>query len=113
MKATNDQGHIIDALKDKKYNYVWEQVKFIGYRQVPDIEERYIFFFKAVDDFNPYENNNFIHFYKKYLSLLKFDKASTFVVTENRSMIKKLQTNAISPSDEMLGNVFEVLKNWK
>ena len=47
-RGTNDQQHIIDAIDRKDYGYVWEQVKFVGYKKLPDINDRYTVFNKAL-----------------------------------------------------------------
>ena len=66
-KFTNDQEKIIEAIDAKNYKYVWEQVKFIGYSKVRDINVRYMLFFEIVQKFITEKNNNFIYYYKKQL----------------------------------------------
>lgn len=109
---TNDQQDIIKAIIDKDYLYAWERVKYIGYMDVPDINERYILFHRAIIDFNPAQNNNFILFYKQYLKFLKFDRNETFRVTENRSTIKKLKEQAISPTKDNHSKLIDELSKW-
>lgn len=99
-KKTNDQGEIIEALKNKNYSKVWEKLKYVGYNDEKNIHRRYIIFKKACNDFNPYVNNNFILFYKKYINYLDFDKDSTFIATTNYGFIKDLKNENISPSDD-------------
>lgn len=110
MRKKNDQGKIIQALKDKDFLYVWEQIKYVGYADVPDVTERYIIFHKACLDFDPYKNNNFILYYKNYLKFLRFDQNSTFRVTRTRSTIRKLKRQAISPTKQTSEMVDELSK---
>ena len=113
--ATNDQGHIIEALKDENYMYVWENIKWVGYKQVTDIEERFAIFCKIVEDFDYVINNNFIHWYKTQLNYYKLDNNdSTFYVTTNKNLIKKLQAEHSNPT-ECGGkqHMLRELKQWK
>ena len=89
-KSTNDQGEIIKLLKKKKYNEVWEKLKYVGYGDEPNANRRYLMFKKACNDFNPDKNNNFILFYKNYIKYLAFDKDTTFVATTNYNFIQEL-----------------------
>lgn len=99
-KATNDQVKLIQLLKKKKWNDAWELVKYVGYDDENDITKRYLIFKKACNDFDPAKNNNFIHFYKKYIKYLSFHKDETFVTTSNYYFIKELKNEHISPSGE-------------
>lgn len=94
----NDQVEIIQYIIEKKYHHVWERVKFIGIKDVSDINERYLIFMKAAHSFKPEINNNFIHFYKKYLRGLRLDKNETFLLTNTPSVIRELKNEIISPS---------------
>ena len=112
---TTDQGYIIDALKAKDYAQAWELVKYIGYKTVPNPNERYMLFNDCVLRFNPYENNNFILFYRSQLKFRKFDQHSTFYVTQSPRIIRILKHEAISPSGDInkTRNLAAQLKNWE
>ena len=111
-KGTNDQGHIIEALKQKNYYYVWEQVKYVGYEDEPNMNRRFIIFSRAAKDFDTEKNNNFIYFYKKYLKYLSFSKNDTFFTTDNYRVIQRLKNEHISPSDKQVG-LAKYLKDWE
>lgn len=96
MDIKNDQGHIIEAIIEGNYNYVWEQVKYIGYQDESSPEIRYLIFQRAFHDFNPNINNNFIHFYKRYLKFLK-DEPTYF--TDKRNY-KKAIDDLYSPNEK-------------
>lgn len=98
MKQPNDQVEIIELLKQKNYTAVWEKIKSVGYKDVADIHERFLIFYKAALKFNPYRNNNFILFYKNYLKGYRIDQDETFRVSTSRNVIKKLKEQSISPS---------------
>lgn len=108
----NDQGHIIKALKENNYIYVWEQVKYIGYKIVPDPSTRMAIFYKVVDIFNPEINNNFIHFYKKHLKYLNPDRYETYRTSDNLRMIIDVNKESISPTDTSRRYVLNELKKW-
>lgn len=108
----NDQQDIIQAIIDKNDLYVWDRVKYIGYMDVPSINERFIIFNKAIAEFNPAQNNNFIKFYKDYLKFLRFDRNTTFRVTTNRSIIRKLKEQSISPTKDNHSKIVNELKKW-
>lgn len=113
---TNDQIHIIKYIKEKEYVKVWEEVKFIGVKDVLDINERYLIFSKAIRSFDPYINNNFIQFYKKYLKGLRLNKNTTFIVTTTPLIIQELKNEAISPNlkpRERRKSKVDSLKKWK
>jgi len=95
----NDQEDIIEALIQKNYSYVWERVKRVGYKDIADISERYIIFYKTVEAFHPEKNNNFILFYKNRLHFYKNSKNATYYVTSNRRIISILKNELISPSE--------------
>ena len=111
-KAVNDQQHIIDALSVGDYAYVWEQVKYVGYKKIKDINKRYYIFWDIVDDFDYETNNNFIHFYLKRLDYCKKGENSTFYVTSTRSIINNLKTENVSPTDCDKSKITKILKNW-
>ena len=110
-KNTNDQGHIIEALTRKDYNYVWQQVKYVGYEDEPNINRRYLVFSRTVHDFDPERNNNFIHFYKQYLKYISFSRDDTFFINDNYRIIQKLKNEHISPSYKQTPLINE-LKDW-
>lgn len=109
-KNTNDQEHIINAIKNKDFGYVWNKLKWIGYDDEKDINMRYIIFLRAIKDFNYKKNNNFILFYKNYIKYLRF-KNNTFVFTDNPLVIRKLKNENASPTDTTKG-ITKVLKDW-
>ena len=86
-QGTNDQAHIIEALQRGDYKYVWECVKYIGYKKVPNINTRYMIFYDIVEEFDYEKNNNFICFYKTRLNYYSADELSTFYVSRNRNII--------------------------
>ncbi len=111
-QSTNDQEHIINALQKGDYKYVWEQVKYIGYKQVPDINVRYMIFYDIVEDFDYENNNNFIYFYKARLNYYNADELSTFYVSRNRNIINKLKQEYISPTDCEKSKLTKILRKW-
>lgn len=101
QKIVNDQGEIIELLKNKKFNAVWEKVKFVGYAQIVDINTRFLLFKKACDSFRPEENNNFIHYYKNSLhyynkSLMSRD---TNMLSNNNVIVSHLLRHKCSPEE--------------
>ena len=108
----NDQEEIINAIKNKKYSFVWDKIKHIGNRDVCDEHQRYLIFFKAIHDFDYTMNNNFILFYKKYLKFLNFEKYKTFYVSTNKNMIQKLKNQSISPEEKRTKSKFKDLNEW-
>lgn len=111
-KVTNDQGHIIEAIRKKNYIYAWENVKYVGYDVIRDMNERMMLFFEIVQDFDCEKNNNFIKFYLTRLNYCKLDKNETFVFTKNRKIIKELKAEDISPSETTKSPTVNELKNW-
>ena len=111
-EGTNDQEHIIDALRDGNYAYVWEQVKYIGYQKVADINDRYIIFCDIVESFDYERNNNFICFYSTRLGFINSDICDTFFVTHNKSIINKLKSEYISPTECENSKITRDLKKW-
>lgn len=111
-KVPNDQQHIIDALSLGDHMYVWQQVKFIGYKKIADINERYAIFCKVVEKFDCEQNNNFIKFYTDHLKFHASYQNKTFYVSSNRSIISKLKRENISPTDCDDSSITKELKNW-
>lgn len=111
-KITNDQGDIIEALREKNYIYAWEKVKYVGFKDVPDINERHLVFYIAAQRFNTEINNNFIIFYKQYLRYFRLDQNETFRVTTSRPNIKRLKEQAISPTKGSDSKIIDELKKW-
>lgn len=111
-KNTNDQQHIIDALSVNDYAYVWEKVKYVGYKKVPDMNERYLIFYSVVDKFKYEENNNFIHYYLQRLTFYSASKNETYFVPTSRGIIGRLKTEHISPTDCENSKIAKDLKNW-
>lgn len=98
----NDQGHIIEAIKVGDRKYTWEQVKFVGTMSIESIDERFMIFNKAFENFDPYRNNNFILFYKRYLSYNKMNNNDREFsrLTSNRSVINTLKSQASTPTED-------------
>lgn len=93
VQTPNDQGELIQALKDKQYYKAWSIVKHIGYKTQSNEMVRYVIFMNAASKFDPWINNNFIQYYKKYLS------------TDTSSMNRKAQakyTNNVSINNDMI-----------
>lgn len=111
-QGTNDQAHIIEALQRGDYKYVWECVKYIGYKKVPNINTRYMIFYDIVEDFDYEKNNNFICFYKTRLNYYSADELSTFYVSRNRNIINKLKQEYISPTDCENSKLTKILRKW-
>ena len=111
-KGTNDQQHIMDALIAKNYKYVWEQVKYIGYNKVSDINERYMIFCDVVENFDYEKNNNFICYYSTQLGYYAADELTTFYVSRNRSIINSLKSEYISPTECKKSKLTRILKDW-
>lgn len=109
---TNDQGLLIEHLKQQNYLAAWEIVKFVGYTTVRDINERYIIFTKAAREFDYNKNNNFILFYKNRLGFYRFDRNSTFKITDSPKMVKDLKNMSISPCYITKDNLLKELMNW-
>lgn len=111
---TNDQGYIIKALARKDYKYVWEQVKYIGYNKVRDINTRNLIFYDIVTKFDYKKNNNFIYYYSRQLGFNKMDENETYFVTRTRGVIATLKNELISPTDNHGGSkiVEEFYEHW-
>lgn len=111
-KPTNDQQHIIDALKRKDYLYVWEQVKGIGYKKVKNINDRFVIFNDIVDKFDYENNNNFIQFYITRLNYHNIDSQPTFRVSKNRRVNNTLISEHISKTECKHSKTARILSNW-
>lgn len=111
-KVTNDQQHIIDALSIGDYMYVWQQVKYIGYKKIADINDRYIVFCDCVDSFDYKKNNNFIKFYLDRIKYSTSYNNKTYYVSTNRSIIRSLRNENISPTECEKSNLTKELRNW-
>lgn len=111
-KIKNDQGELIQAIKDGNRSKAWMTVRFIGFKIQPDINERFLIFNKAFDKFDPYKNNNFIHF---FMAQIKFDTMreedrKLCIVTNNRNIINAVKYQQASPKDDLPELTKEVLK---
>ena len=110
---TNDQGHIIEAIKKKNYAYVWEQVKFIGIKDEENVNFRYFVFSEAVRKFDPYINNNFIKFYKDALVFKNFSVTREGILANERTKnVRKMREQKNSPNDDA-PKLIENLDNWE
>jgi len=111
-KVPNDQQHIIEAIAVEDHMYVWQQVKYIGYKKVADINDRYVIFCSVIEKFDYTQNNNFIKFYSDHLKYSASYTNKTFYVSTNRSIINKLKRENISPTDCDNSSITKELKNW-
>lgn len=100
-KPTNDQGHIIEAIKEGNRHYVWQQVKFVGVMDIQEIDERFMMFNKAFANFDPFVNDNFIYFYKRHLKYNRmYDEDRNFSkLTTNRNVINRLKSEISTPTE--------------
>lgn len=109
-KGTNDQGQIIQDIINGKFYKVWDAVRDIGFKEIPDINVRFQVCREAFNSFNPYENNNFIYFYKNRLSFRRQNdrniKDSHF--TSNQVSLSKLKTHSLSPSEDISNMVRDI-----
>ena len=111
-QKTNDQQHIIDALSVADYMYVWEKVKFVGYKKVPDMNDRNLIFWDVVTKFDYTINNNFIHYYSKHLGYYSNSKNDTFIIPTSRGVIGHLKSEYISPTECNKSKIAKDLRNW-
>lgn len=111
-RVKNDQQHIIEALSIGDHMYVWQQVKYIGYKKVADINDRYAVFCSIVDKFDYENNNNFIKFYLDNLKYVASYDNKTFYVSVNRTIINRLKNENISPTECENSSITKELKNW-
>lgn len=116
-KPANDQGHIIEAIKEGNRHYVWQQVKFVGVMDIQEIDERFLIFNKTFDSFDPHRNNNFIYFYKnnlKYARMYNDDRQFTKLTT-NRNVINRLKSELSTPTEnnQPIVNDFKEFMNMK
>ena len=107
-KFIEEQKDIIEALKNNNYNYVWERVKFIGYKVEKDIIQRRLIFSHAVKDFDVGKNDNFILFYKNYINYSIYNGNN---VVSSFRMANKVNNDNISP-EENSNKLVKDLKEW-
>lgn len=110
-KGTNDQQHIMDALDKGNYDYVWEHVKFVGFKEIPDIYERYSVFCDIVKSFDTEKNNNFIQYYKSYLKYAASNVMNSRIIKSN-GVLNQVKTETISPTDCKGKPIVKNTKNW-
>ena len=109
----NDQEELIELIKQHDYNQAWQHVKAVGYKTVPDVQERFLIYNTAVRKFDPTMNNNFILFYKNALNRSRFNKYSTYYVTSDKDMINRIKRQATSPEKLPDQSIINVLINWR
>ena len=100
---TNDQGALIQFLKDGELKKAWNCVKFIGIQTIPEYSMRYLIFHKAASKFDPEMNNNFIMFYKNYINFTYKNNrfASENLLTTNALLVNQIKRNLCSPQDDV------------
>lgn len=108
----NDQEPILQALADENYMFVWNKVAYIGYKIIPDNNDRFMLFWSIVKQFKYKENNNFILFYSNRLKYYKASKNETFFAPASRGVISKLKREYISPTECEESRIAKALKNW-
>ena len=91
-RGTNDQQHIIDALDRGDYDYVWEKVKYIGYKKIPDINERFLIFYDIVSNFDTEKNNNFIQYYSSYIGYSANNSRNSRITTRRARLKHQSRT---------------------
>lgn len=111
-KAPNDQTELIMDLREKNIDKVWEKVKYIGFKDIPDITLRYLIFKKAAASFDPYKNNNFIMFFKAYIKYAKMnnEEREHYKFTSNSAIISHIKNNACSPQENLPILIEELLE---
>lgn len=109
-RGTNDQQHIIDAIDRGDYDYVWEKVKWIGYKKL-DFNERYSVFWSIIEKFDTEKNNNFIQYFSERIGYAA-NKSSESTVTSSRGVISKCKTETISPTECKGYPIAADLKKW-
>ena len=101
---TNDQGHIIEDLKAKRYDTVWEKIKWVGYNIIANQEERYLIFYQVVRAFDPERNNNFIHWFRSRLSYENsYDFKGNHVIA-SRDLYHIMMNEYVSPTADARGS---------
>lgn len=113
IQIKNDQQHIIDAISVGDYDYVWEAVKFVGYKKQKNIYERKAKFCQIVSEFDYKVNNNFIKFYMDRLGYFDpYTSYSSFYLNRTRSVNDALARNCISPEPQDDSLLVKELINW-
>jgi hypothetical protein len=110
-RGTNDQQHIMDALDRGDYNYVWEQVKFIGFKKIPSINERYSIYWDIVTQFNTEQNNNFIQYYSSYMGYSANNSRNSRITT-TRGVLDRCKREYISPTECKGFPIAADMRNW-
>lgn len=112
-EVTNDQGEIIELIKQKRYKEVWPEVMYIGYNDMPDANERMMAFIKIIQKFDYNKSNNFIYYYKNNLNLQMKNRYQTFYVTQSRTIVNKLKRQLDSPTyDNENSYLVKEFKHW-
>lgn len=111
-KGTNDQQHIIDALRVHDYVYVWEIVKWIGIQEVANPYERCNKFYAMVKEFDYKSNNNFINFYKKRLKYYDPFLDDESIVGRSKNVISHIIQEKISPTGKSFSAVQKDIARW-
>lgn len=113
-KITNDQGELIQLLRNKKYEAAWQKVIQIGIDIYPDMRKRKNIFYEAAASFDPYKNNNFIWWYLNGLQKYKNNHSGETFRDLNTPSLKKLKIREqISPSDDIKSEtVRDSVYNW-
>ena len=112
-EITNDQGEIIELIKQKRYKEVWPEVMYIGYNDMPDANERMMAFIKIIQKFDYNKSNNFIYYYKNNLNLQMKNRYQTFYVTQSRTIVNKLKRQLDSPTyDNENSYLVKEFKHW-
>ena len=110
-RGTNDQQHIMNALDAGDYSYVWEKVKFIGFKKMPRINERYMIFFDIVQKFDTEKNNNFIQFYSSYIGYASTNYRNSRI-TQTRGVLDRCKNEYVSPTDCRGYPIAKDMRNW-
>ena len=110
-RGTNDQQHIMDALDIGDYEYVWEKVKYIGYKKIPSINERYLIFNDIVGDFDTEKNNNFIQYYSSYIGYSANNSRNSRITT-TRGVLDRCKREYISPTDCKGFPIASYMRKW-
>ena len=112
-EITNDQGEIIELIKQKRYKEVWPEVMYIGYNDMPDANESMMAFIKIIQKFDYNKSNNFIYYYKNNLNLQMKNRYQTFYVTQSRTIVNKLKRQLDSPTyDNENSYLVKEFKHW-